>query len=106
MKLCVDENVRRTVPTILQQEGYDVVRVQDALELGDNDERIVEFCREGGRIILTNDDDFFEFNSHPGVFFLDEQRASPRTVVTAIQRIERLVPDLTDQVWHVPDGWV
>lgn len=105
MRLCADENIKRRIPTILRQEGHDVVRVQDALELGYDDQRIVEFCRGQDRVILTNDDDFFEFDTHPGILFLDEQRASPRTVATAVQRIDRLVPDVTGQVWHVPDGW-
>lgn len=62
MKLCCDENIKRSITNLLEQEGY------------------------------------------PGVLFLDEQRASPRTVVTAIQRIERRVTETAGQVWHVPNG--
>jgi hypothetical protein len=79
--------------------------VQDELELGFEDEAIVQFCRQTDRTLLTNDDDFFVFDEHPGILFLDEQGASPRTVVTAIQRIDRHVTDRENQVWHVPDGW-
>lgn len=106
MKICSDENIKRSITTLLEQEGYDVVRVQDELEIGFEDEAIVRFCREANRVLLTNDDDFFEFNDHPGILFLDEQRTPPRTVVTAVQRIDRHVADTADQVWHVPDGWV
>ena len=106
MKLCCDENIKRSIAMLLEQEGYDVVRVQDELELGFEDIEIVRFCREHNRVILTNDDDFFEFDGRVGVIFLDEQRTPPRDVVTAIQRIDRHVPDVTDRVWHVPDGWV
>jgi len=106
MKLCCDENIKRSVTDLLLQEGYDVVRVQDKLELGFEDSAIIAFCRGSGRVLLTNDDDFFRFDDHPGVLFLEEQLAPPRAVVTAIQRLDRHVPELTDEVWHVPDGWV
>lgn len=106
MRICVDENVKRSLTTLLEQEGYDVVRVQDELELGFEDEAIVAFCRESERILLTNDDDFFAFDDHPGVLFLAEQRTPAREAVLAIQRIDRYVNDLHGRVWHVPDGWV
>ena len=76
MKLCCDENIKRSITTILDQEGHDVVRVQDELDLGDADRTVLEFCRETDRILLTNDDDFFDFETHPGILFLDEQRTS------------------------------
>ncbi|AUX08407.1 hypothetical protein AArcSl_0761 [Halalkaliarchaeum desulfuricum] len=73
MKLCCDENKKRSITTLLTQEGFNVVRVQDKLDIGFEDEEIVRFCRETDRILLTNDDDFFEFGDHPGILFLDEQ---------------------------------
>lgn len=106
MRLCVDENSKRSLTNLLEQEGYDVVRVQDELDLGFEDAEIVAFCREGERILLTNDDDFFAFDDHPGVLFLTAQRTPPRDAVLAIQRIDRHVDDLHGQVWHVPDGWI
>ena len=108
MRLLCDENVKYSIVALLQQEGYETTRVQDVLELGDEDATIVDNCRETGRILLTNDADFFDFDGHPGVFFLDEQGTPARDVVTAIQRIERLVSaaELRDHVWHVPDGWI
>jgi hypothetical protein len=56
-------------------------------------------------VLLTNDDDFFSFADHPGILFLDKQTTRARTVATAIGRIERSVPDMSDRVWHVPNGW-
>lgn len=105
MRLCCDENVKRSVTSLLRQEGHDVVRVQDELELGDGDAEIVAFCRETDRVLLTNDDDFFEFDDC-GVLFLTEQGAPPREVATAIQRIDRHSDRAADRVWHVPNGWV
>jgi predicted nuclease of predicted toxin-antitoxin system len=106
MKLCCDENIKRSIVQILSQEGHDVVRVQDRLELGFSDSEIIAFCRESDRVLLTNDDDFFRFNTHPGILFLVDQQTSPRVVVTAIGCIERYVPEIAGHVWHVPDGWV
>lgn len=106
MRVWCDENIKRSVTTLLQQAGYDVVRVQDELDVGFADEDIITFCRETDRVLVTNDDDFFQFETHPGICFLDEQRTPPRDVMTAMYRLDRYVSDLSDQVWHVPDGWV
>ena len=46
MRLLCDENVKRSVFELLRQEGYDVERVQDRLELGFEDEEIVTYCRQ------------------------------------------------------------
>ena len=105
MRLCCDENIKRSITNLLAQEGYDAVRVQDDLELGFEDEAIIRFCRDESRVLFTNDDDFFEFEDHPGVLFLAEQRTPPRRAVTAIQRIDRQVTETAGQVWHVPNGW-
>jgi predicted nuclease of predicted toxin-antitoxin system len=53
MKLCCNENIKRSITDLLEQEGYDVVRVQDELELGFEDEAVVRFCRENHRVLLT-----------------------------------------------------
>ena len=95
-----------SVTDLLVQEGYDVVRVQDELDLGFDDGEIISFCRETDRLVLTNDEDFFDFDDHPGILFLNKQRTPPRDVVTAVQRIDRHVPETAGSVWHVPDGWI
>lgn len=107
MRLVCDENVRYSIANVLRQEGHDVERVRDALTTGDADAAIVEYCRESGRVVLTNDDDFLTVDDHAGVLFLDEQRAPPREVAVAVQRVERYVGSspFDGQVFHVPDGW-
>jgi predicted nuclease of predicted toxin-antitoxin system len=97
MKLCCDENIKRSITTILDQEGHDVVRVQDELDLGDTDRTVLEFCRETDRILLTNDDDFFDFETHPGILFLDEQRTSTRTTERPV-----IVPGHSYGIDHEP----
>lgn len=108
MKILCGESVRGSLVRLLEQEGHDVARVQDDLDVGFDDTEIIESCRETGRVVLTNDEDFFAFDSHPGVLFLDSQRTPPRDAVTAVQRIERHVDadTLENAVFHVPDGWI
>ena len=83
-----------------------MVRVRDEFELGSEDRASIEFCRERDPVLLTNDDDFFSFDDHPGVLFLTSQQTPPRDVATALRRIDRQAPDPADRVWHVPDGWL
>lgn len=81
--------------------------MQDEFDPATPDSELVRFCREEDRVLLTNDEDVFSFETHPGVMFLTEQTASSRAVATAIRRIEQYVgeDELTGQVVHVPDGW-
>ena len=67
MRCCCDENIKRSISVLLGQEGHDVVRVQDELGLSTPDSEIIAYCNETNRVLLTNDDDFFSFDSHPGV---------------------------------------
>jgi predicted nuclease of predicted toxin-antitoxin system len=107
MKLVADENIKSSITDLLVQEGHEVVRVQD-VELGISDREVIEYCRAESRVLLTNDDDFFDFDSHPGTLFLTHQTTSAREVVNAIRHIERQLSadDLSGIVLHVPDGWV
>lgn len=106
MRCCCDENIKRSISVLLAQEGHDIVRVQDELGLSTPDSEIIDYCNETGRVLLTNDDDFFTFDTHPGICFLEAQRTDPRDVATVLRRLERHVEDLSDAVWHIPDGWI
>ncbi|NEU57245.1 DUF5615 family PIN-like protein [Halorussus sp. MSC15.2] len=107
MNLAVDENIKASITDLLAQEGHDVVRIQD-VELGISDTAVIDYCRAEGRVLLTNDDDFFDFDSHPGALFLTHQTTPARDVVNAIRHIERQLSadELEGIVLHVPDGWV
>ena len=108
MNLLCDENIKHSVYNLLVQEGYDVARVQDAPGLVFDDEAVIDHCRSADLILLTNDDDFFDFDDHPGILFLTDQTVSPRSVVRAIQRIDELLDPavLANTVVHVPGDWV
>ena len=107
MNLACDENIKTSITDLLLQEGHDAVRIQD-IELGISDVDVIEYCREDGRVLLTNDDDFFAFDSHPGILFLSHQTTPARKVANAVRHIDRQlsVSELEDTVLHVPDGWV
>lgn len=107
MRLLCDENVRRSIYNVLSKEGHDVVRVQDELDIGFGDVELVQFCRDEDRILLTNDDVFFRFDDHTGVLLLVRQTAAPRSVATAVRRIESLVgvASLEGRVLHVTGEW-
>jgi predicted nuclease of predicted toxin-antitoxin system len=108
MRILCDENIRRSISHLLEQEDHEVERVRSILDTGHSDDRIVTFCRENGWILLTNDEDFLNRDDHAGVFFLDEQRTPPRVVATAIRRIDRRmdVESIPGETFHLPDGWV
>lgn len=106
MNLVCDENIKASITNLLAQEGHDVVRVQD-VELGIGDSDVIEYCREETRVLLTNDD-FFGFDSHPGILFLAHQTTPARDVANAVRQIERqfTADELAGNILHVPDGWV
>jgi len=81
--------------------------VQD-VELGIGDSDVIEYCSEERRVLLTNDDDFFDFDFHPGVLFLNRQTTHARVVANAVRHIEQQFPaaELEGTVLHVPNGWV
>ncbi|ERH03142.1 MAG: hypothetical protein J07HN6_00146, partial [Halonotius sp. J07HN6] len=74
MRCCYDENIRRSISVLLAQEDHDIVRVQDELGLIMPNNEIIDYCNETDRVLLTNDDDFFSYDTHPGICFLEAQR--------------------------------
>lgn len=107
MNLVCDENIKTSIIGLLAQEGHDVVRVED-IERGIDDSEVMQHCQEQGRVLLTNDDDFFDFDSHPGILFLVHQTTPQRDVANAVRHIEHQfsAEELTDTVLHVPNGWI
>lgn len=107
MKLACDENIKASITDLLVQEGHDVIRIQD-VELGIGDWDVIEYCREEQRVLLTNDTDFFDFDSHSGTLFLTHQTTPARDVANAVRHIEQQfrAEELEGLVLHVPDGWV
>jgi predicted nuclease of predicted toxin-antitoxin system len=75
MRFHLDEHVSPAVADGLRRLGVDVTTTQDADLLSAPDERQLEFARNEGRVIFTNDSDFVSFASanfdHPGIAYCD-----------------------------------
>lgn len=107
LKLLCDENIHVAISHYLRQEGYDLKTVQEEPGAGSSDEEIIEHCRRSGRVLITNDSDFFDYENHPGILFVQRQRTSPRKIATSVKTIERhLDPeDMRNIVLHLPGNW-
>lgn len=84
----LDENVDPKVGELLDEEGFRVVHVQEALSKGaDDQEDILPFAREEDLVLVTSDvTDFGKVASsrHRGVMLLFDQRTPPHEVGQAI----------------------
>jgi hypothetical protein len=98
-----DEHVDSAFITALRAEGYDVSTVEADYERGLSDEDHLAECRENGRIVLTNDDDFTRLGldtEHAGVIRYSDQGLSPGAFVRGIRRIDTHLSadEMTDHV--------
>jgi predicted nuclease of predicted toxin-antitoxin system len=111
MRIVADEHVPPAFVTALRGEGHDVSAVGEAVELGSDDAGILDYAREHGRIILSEDVDFrggdpaLDLSAHPGVLACDTT-ATPGEVAAAVRRIAASSDDLSDTVLFVPGEWV
>ena len=111
MKLVADEHVPPAFVKALRGDGHDVTTVGGAVELGVDDEGILDYARERDRVIVSEDADFrgadsdFDVEHHPGVLACDTA-AKPGDIAAAIRRVEALSDDLTNTVVFVPHDWV
>ena len=86
-----DEHVDSAFVTALRAEGYAVSTVNEDYERGLHDEDHLVACRESGRVVLRNDDDFVELGrhvEHAGIIRYSEQSLAPGEFVRAIRRID------------------
>ena len=89
MRLLADVHVKSAYIGSLRSRNHEVVRVQDELKPAAPDADVVEYAREEGLVVLTNDDkDFREFGSHHGVLFVPQDMA-PSDVASAVSRVDQ-----------------
>jgi len=79
--ILADENIERATVNYLNKLGHDIVRIQDTPDLGQGatDDEIVTYANRSGRLILSQDDDFFtDIDPHdtPGVLAQRDQQLS------------------------------
>jgi predicted nuclease of predicted toxin-antitoxin system len=51
-------NISPRTVSLLQEEGWDVIRVSERLPVNAPDQEVMEFAREDGRVLITQDLDF------------------------------------------------
>ena len=111
---CTDEHVPSVFITTLRSNGYNVVRATDVFGQGTDDRRLLEYCSEQDRILITHDKKDFsstvgEAVTHAGIVIYTDPiflRRDPETAVRTLDRIFDYYPqdELVDErIWL--DQW-
>ncbi len=72
MKFIADEHIPPAFVAALRSEGYDVTAVSGAVDLGSEDDTILDYARKENRVVLSEDSDFrgadpdLDLTGHPG----------------------------------------
>jgi len=90
--ILADENIERATVNYLNKLGHDIVRIQDTPDLGQGatDDEIVTYANRSGRLILSQDDDFFtDIDPHdtPGVLAQRDQQLSAQEVGEIVDKM-------------------
>ncbi len=111
---CTDEHVPSVFITTLRSNGYDVVRATDVFGQGTDDRRLLEYCSEQDRILITHDKKDFsstvgEAVTHAGIVIYTDPiflRRDPETAVRTLDRIFDHYPQkelVNERIWL--DQW-
>ena len=101
-----DEHVKRAVREALCAKGIDA-RPLDEKTRGMSDVELLSLCAEQGRVLLTNDSDFFKLgknNQHPGIIFITDQQAAVSDVVRTILKLILTLSesDFRNSIFYIP----
>jgi predicted nuclease of predicted toxin-antitoxin system len=85
MRLYLDQMFRLDLATILQGEGHDVLWAGETGQATADDDQILQFAIENGRVLVTMDEHFGDWatlplDRHPGVVRV---KADPSTTANA-----------------------
>lgn len=110
-RILCDENVELATANYLEKLGHDVVRVTKIAELseGDSDERLAQYSRETGRLVLTQDDDFVTDISPTetaGVLAQRNQSLSARQVGDIVEEMSTYLPQEELTLEYVTEQWL
>ena len=108
MRLLFDQNVaRRYLDACIEAPDLQAITVRDALDPRASDPDIAAYAGEHGYVVVTADDDFFQFADRCGcLYFHQLEQPAVGDVLTAIRRIDDAYDDPAEIVEVVPDGWV
>ncbi|WP_290815866.1 DUF5615 family PIN-like protein [Halovivax sp.] len=110
--LLLDEHVPRILETTLAANGYETVRADDRFGERTVDAELLDWCRERGYVVLSNDRDFIRLTDdrgHAGIVLYTDPawvRTEPSEVVALVDRVvEAFASDgLSDRVIWL-DAW-
>jgi len=110
-RILADENVERATVMYLRKLGQDVEWVRDVSELdvGSEDTAIAAYAVSEGRLILTQDDDFFtelNIDETAGVLFQKDQTLSARTVGEIVQTLSEYLEQEDIALEFVSRNWL
>ena len=71
-KFIADEDIPRPIVEKLRNKKFEVFYVEEEIK-GSDDRKVVEKARKLEPPILTFDNDFFEFEEHPGVMHITQR---------------------------------
>lgn len=87
-KFLFDENVDERLKRFLEQQGVDVISKPKGL----SDGKLAEFSKSEKRVLVTNDEDFIEFNKE-GIFSIVWLRIPQRKIESLINSFSKLLKD-------------
>jgi hypothetical protein len=110
----LDEHVNRVFETALRNRGHDIRRAKDQFGENTDDDELLRWCSENGRVFITNDKRDFrplhESTDHAGIFLYhdhtlpdDDPEGLSRTVDEILSQygIEELDNQLVDlDAWY------
>ena len=113
MKFKLDENLPRSLASILGKAGHDALSVVDQGLSGEPDRRIAAVCNDEGRALVTLDTGFSNIRAYPpgeysGIIVLRLKSQDSPGLRRAIERVIPLLDDrsLERSLWIVEDGRV
>jgi len=110
-RILADENIERATVTYLRKLGHDVEWIRDVSDLGvgSSDTDIAAYATAEGRLILTQDDDFFtelDLADSPGVLFQKDQTLSAREVGDIVHEMSQYIEQSAVTLEYVSANWL
>ncbi|MBC7225710.1 MAG: DUF5615 family PIN-like protein [Thermoflexales bacterium] len=92
LRLLADMNISPRTVEAMRHEGWDIVRVSQVLPADTSDEEILEFARQTGRVVVTQDLDFsallaLEGCNRPSLVTLRLMTSDPETVTRTLLKV-------------------
>ena len=85
-----DEHIPYSIVKGLRARGVDIFSMEEEQLKSFPDEQLLEYCRSHGRVLLTNDRDFFilaQQKDHGGIIYLTSQYHSIGEVIRAVLKL-------------------